>query len=313
MSSDPEYFSKMSKVVPSERSMQQTTIDFDIKSFPSMSTILWLKTFLIKKLPVELVELILDHAEYWPHSTTIRPKLGLIRTPVKWRGTSSEVQSPTWPSPESEAMQEVLGYTLYSPLVASESSLTRAATLKKGLRRLVRRDPDVYLPPQGQHPVRMIVFEAVSQRYDDPNGKFCDVGIIREDDHFLEKEAPATESQRRNSSVFSTLRGNTRPSKPVKSVKASEIDKAYHLVAQRECWFPPGTKNAGTYVIKWRHDEDLTNENKDHDNEGNVLPTTTDFIKRLKVGDSIGLWAPIVRGGCIHKIDEVRLHVFWAV
>lgn len=210
-------------------------------------------------------------------------------------------------------MQEVLGYTLYSPPLASESSLTRAATLKKGLRRLVRREPNVYLPPRGQHPARMIVFEAVSHRYDTRDGKFCDVGIVREDDQLLEKEAPATESQRRNSSVFPTFQGNTRPSKPAKPVKAWESDKAHHLAAQRECWFSPGTNTEGKHVIKWGHDECLKNETKDHDEDGNVLPTTSDFIKKLKVGDSIALWAPIVRGGCIHEIDEVRLHAFWAV
>ena len=293
--------------------MQQTTVEFDINSFPSMSTILWLKIFLIKKIPLEIVEVVLDYAEYWPHSTTIRPKLGLVRTPVKWRDTSSEIQSPSWPSPESEAMQEVLGYTLYSPPLASEGSLTRASTFKKGLRRLVRKDRDVYLPPQGQHPVRMIVFEAVCQRYDIPKGKFCDVGIIREDDQLLEKEAPAAESQRRNSSVFSTFRSNTRPTKTTKTTKPSESDKIHHLVAQRECWFLPGMKAEGKYVIKWRHDENLEDEIKKYNDDGKLLPTTTDFIRKMKVGDSIGLWAPVVRGGCIHKVDEVRMHAFWAV
>ena len=297
-------------MVPSEQSTEQTTLEFDINKFPSMSTILWLKTSLNKKLPLELVELVLDLAEYWPHTTTIRPKIGLVRTPVKWRGTFSNILSPSWPSSESETMQEVLGYTLYSPPLASENSLTRTATLKKGLRRLVRRDPEVYLPPRGQHPARMIVFEAVCQRYDIPNGKFGDVGIIRENDQLLEKDAPTTESQRRNSSVFSTIRSNTRPPKPA---KPSDPEKTHHLVVQRECWFSPGAKAVGKYVIKWRHDEDLEDEIKNHDNAEKILPTTTEFTRKLKVGDCIGLWAPIVRGGCIHQIDEVRMHTFWAV
>ena len=207
-------------------------------------------------------------------------------------------------------MQEVLGYTLYTPPLASEGSLTRAGTFKKGLRRLVRRDPDVYLPPRGQHPARMIVFEAVCQRYDIPKGKFCDVGIIREDDQLLEQEVPTTESQRRSSSVFSTFRTSTRPSKPA---KPSEADKIHHLVAQRECWFPPGMKAEGKYIVKWRYDEELEDEIKNHNDEGKIWPTTTDFIRKMKVGDSIGLWAPVVRGGCIHKIDELRMHAFWAV
>ena len=296
----------MSKIVPSEQSLDQTTVEFDIGKFPTMSTIVWLKTFLIKRLPLELVELVLDHAEYWPHTTTVKPKLGLVRTPVKWRCTSSDILSSSWPSPESKTMQDVLGFTLYSPSLASESSLTRAGTLKKGLRRLVLKDQESSLPPRGQHPARMIVFEAVSQRYEIQTGKFCDVGIIREDDQLLEQDMSEAGGQRQNSSVFSAFRSNTRPSKSAKS------DKTHQLVAQRDCWFSPGAKAEGKYVIKWRHDEDLEDgveKQKDED----VVPTTAGFIRKLKAGDTIGLWAPVVRGNCVYRIEEVRMHVFWAV
>lgn len=296
----------MSKIVPSEQSLDQATVEFDIGKFPTMSTIIWLKTFLITRLPLELVELVLDHAEFWPHTTTVKSKLGLVRTPVKWRCTSSDILSSSWPSPESKAMQDVLGFTLYSPPLASESSLTRAGTLKKGLRRLVLKDQESSLPPRGQHPARMIVFEAVSQRYDIQTGKFCDVGIIREEDQLLEQDVSEAGSQRRNSSVFSAFRSHTRPSKSAKS------DKTHQLVAQRDCRFSPGAKAEGKYVIKWRHDEDLEDGVAKHRDE-EVAPTTADFIRKLKVGDTIGLWAPVVRGNCVYRIEEVRMHVFWAV
>ena len=289
--------------------MEQTTVEFDINRYPSMGTILWVKSFLIKRLPLELVDLVLDHAEYWPHTTTIKPRLDLLRTPVKWRGTSSNILSPSWPSPESEAMEEVFGFTLYSPPLASESSLTRAATLKKGLRRLVRRDPAIRVPPRGQYPARMIVFEAVSQRYDLQTGKFCDIGIIREDDQLLKVDAPEVEGQKWNSSAFSAFWSNTKLSKPA---KPSKSDKTHHLVAQRECWFSPRGKAEGKYVIMWRHDEDLEDGIRNHNDE-KILPTTTQFIRKLKVGDSIGIWAPVVRGNTIYRTDEVRMHTFWAV
>ena len=299
----------MSKIVPSEQSLDQAAVEFDISKFPTIGTIFWVKSFLIKSLPLELVELVLDHAEYWPHTTSVRPKLGLVRTPVKWRGTSSEIHSSSWPSPESKAMQEVLGFTIYSPPLASDSSHTRATTLRKGLRRLVLKDQEVSLPPRGQYPARMIVFEAVSQRYDIQTGKFCDIGIIREEDPLLEQEISEAGSQRRNSSVFSSFRSNTKPSKPAKPAK---FDRTNRLVAQRECWFSPEAKSEGKYVIKWRHDEELEDGAKKANDE-TVLPTTADFIGKLKAGDSIGLWAPVVRGNCVYKIDEVRMHVFWAV
>ena len=299
-------------MVPREQSTEQTTIEFDINNCPSVSAVFWLKSLLTKRLPLELVELVLDHAEYWPHTTTIEHRLSLVRTPVKWRGTSSEIVSPSWPSPESKVMQDVLGFTLYSPPLASESSLTRVATFKKGLRRLVRREPEVCLPPRGQHPARMIVCEAVSQRSDIQAAKFCDIAITRENDQVLEEHTPAAETPGQESSVISAFRSNLRPLKSAKPSKPSTPDKTHHLVAQRECRFSPGAKSEGKYVIKWRHDEDLEDETKKRNNES-TLPTTGDFIRKMKVGDSIGLWAPIIRGSCIDRIDEVRMHVFWAV
>ncbi|KAF6229819.1 hypothetical protein HO173_011249 [Letharia columbiana] len=296
----------MAHKVPSEQSPDQTPVDFDINKFPSMSAIFWVKTFFLKRLPLELVELILDHAEYWPHTTTIKPRLELVRTPVKWRGTSSDIVSRTWPSRESEAMQEVLGFTLYSPPLASESSLTRAATLKRGLRRFMSKDSEICLPPRGQNPARMVVFEVGSQRYDIQPGKFCDVGIVREDELLLGQDVPMVEGQRRNSSVLSAFRSTQKLSKP------SKPDKTQHLVAQRECWFSAQAKAESKYVIKLRYDEDVDDEIRKHADE-DTMPTTADFIRKLKVGDSIGLWAPVLRGNCVYKIDELKMHAFWAV
>ena len=137
-------------------------------------------------------------------------------------------------------------------------------------------------------------------------GKFCDVGIIREDDQLAERDLPVTESQRRNSSVFSALRSNA------KSSKAAKPDKTHWLVAQRECWFTPGAKAEGKCIIKWRYDENVDDDARELG--GDVIPPTTSaFIRKFKVGDSIGLWAPVVRGNSVYEIDEVRMHAFWAV
>ena len=203
-------------------------------------------------------------------------------------------------------MQEVLGFTLYSPPLASEGILTRASTLKQGLRRLLNRDSEICLPPRGQHPARMVVFEAVSSRFDTQSGKFCDVGIVREDEQLLRQDVSMIERQRRNPSAFSTFRSTQKP------LKSPKPDKKHHLVAQTECWFSPQAKAVEKYVIKLRYDEDLDDESKKHA-DADIMPTTADFVRKLKVGDGIGLWAPVVRGNCVHRIDEVRMHAFWAV
>ena len=271
-----------------------------------MSAIFWLRNALLRRLPLEIVELILDNAEYWPHTTTIKHKLEIVRTPVKWRGTASDIVSRSWPSPESAAMQEVLGFTLYSPPLASEGSFTRATSLKKGLRRLLSKDLEMCLPPRGQHPVRMIVIEAVSNQYDTLSGKFCDFGIVRNDEDSREKDPSMTQGQRRNSSAISTFRSTQ------KSFKSSKSDQRHHMVAQTECWFSPQAKAEGKYVVKLRYDEQLDNETK-RQVDADITPFPADFIKQAKVGDSIGLWAPVMRGSCVHQLDEVRMHIFWAV
>ena len=296
----------MSKIVPKEQSIGQTTVEFDINKYPSMSAIFWLRNVLLRRLPLEIVELILDNAEYWPHTTTIKHRLEVVRTPVKWRGTASDIVSKSWPSPESAAMQEVLGFTLYSPPLASEGSFTRATTLKKGLRRLLSKDSQICLPPRGQHPVRMVVIEAVSNHYDTLSGKFCDFGIVRDDEDLREKDLSMTQGQRRNSSAISTFRSTQ------KSSKSSKSDKRHHMVAQTECWFSPQAKAEGKYVVKLRYDEQLDDEIK-RQVDADIMSSTTDFIKKAKVGDSIGLWAPVARGSCVHQLDEVRMHTFWAV
>lgn len=283
--------------------MGQTSVEFDVHKFPSMSAIFWLRKVLLRRLPLEIVELILDNAEYWPHTTTIKHKLEIVRTPVKWRGTASDIVSASWPSPESAAMQEVLGFTLYSPPLASEGSFTRATTLKKGLRRLLSKESEICLPPRGQRPVRMIVVEAVSNQYDTLSGKFCDFGIVRNDEDLREQDLSMTQGQRRNSSAIPTFR---------KSSKSLKSDKRHHMVAQTECWFSPQAKAEGKYVVKLRYDEQLDDETK-RQVDADITLSPTDFIKKAKVGDSIGLWAPVMRGSCVHQLDEVRMHTFWAV
>lgn len=149
----------------------------------------------------------------------------------------------------------------------------------------------------------MIVLEAVSQRYDIQTGKFCDLGIVREDEQLLGQEIAMIEGQVRSSSVFSAFRSTQKLSKP---------GNTHHVVAQRECRFSRRAKAEGKYVIKMKYDDDLEDEIEESANE-NEVPTTADFIKKLKVGDSIELWAPVVRGNCVYRIDEVRMHAFWAV
>jgi hypothetical protein len=58
---------------------------------PSIDDVLDMKDFFLKnaKLPIEIIDLIVDFAEYWPHTTTIRTGEGDFRV----RGGDSKLEN----------------------------------------------------------------------------------------------------------------------------------------------------------------------------------------------------------------------------
>ena len=78
-----------------------------------------------------------------------------------------------------------------------------------------------------------------------------------------------------------------------------------------------------TYHINtWRWDDDDDNTNPNNNSETSSasvdqtnlnFPTAREFLRRIEVGDTIGVWGRVGKGETYHIIDAMRVHVFWAL
>ncbi|KAI4173420.1 MAG: hypothetical protein LQ343_002953 [Gyalolechia ehrenbergii] len=147
---------------------------------PSMAVVISVKRLLLGlKLPLEIVDLILDHAEFWPHTTCTTQYRTVVYSDSKsglwvrdWRSLPFSMDHG--PIPENYRIMpknafllrtHPLGLQARDPTIAVKSSIV--ARWKQKLRKDRRRKSSTgptWLPPRGLHPCRKIVFEILSHQ-----------------------------------------------------------------------------------------------------------------------------------------------------
>ncbi|KAL8934022.1 MAG: hypothetical protein Q9216_006110 [Gyalolechia sp. 2 TL-2023] len=147
---------------------------------PSMVQVIGVKRLLLGlKLPLEIVDLILDHAEFWPHITCTTQYRTLVYTDIKsglwvrdWRSLPFSMDHGPVPDnyrimPKNAFLLRThpLGLQTRDPTVPVKSSVVARwkQKLKKDRRRKSSCGP-TWLPPRGLHPCRKIVFEILSHQ-----------------------------------------------------------------------------------------------------------------------------------------------------
>ena len=271
----------------------------DRSTWPSVRDIILLRHFLLERIPMELVVIIFDQAEYWAHITCRSHKPTSVSSPL---------QGHLAPNPATYSARELVrgpprvrGYLLCSPPLGVQTARTPvlASLIPLSLQKYFvsgSRSQHRWLLPRTKHPARMVIFEKVCGGISHGCWKHCEVSILRnpseKDDSpnsNVLQWAPAKWGQPKNSSMLPNLR------------KGSVANTNQRLILQKMSWLTHRTS------IKWRHDGE--HENAYLEDES---PTVTDFMTTLEVGDSIGLWVP---AGCGYPefVDEVRMHIFWAV
>lgn len=274
----------------------------DTSTWPLMRDVILLRQLLLKNIPIELVGMILDLAEYWAHITC------RSRKPKR---VSSPLQGHCAPDPSYYSARELArgplkacGYLLRSPPLGVRMRRTAvlARIVPQSLQKYLISESRIesrWLPPRTKHPARMVIFEKVCGGIAHGCWKHCEVSILRnpsekDDSPSLNALSCALtrEGQGQQVKAFSML-----PSLR----KGSLAGTNECLVVQKLSWLTHRKS------IKWRHDGKHENAYLEHES-----PTVTNFMRTLEVGDSIGLWAP---AGCGYPefVDEVRMHVFWAV
>lgn len=315
--------------------------------YPTVFNIISLKHSLSHSLPNELIEIILDFAEYWPHSSCSSTSSIKARGQVcqdaqhhcyaEWR----QHRGPEATTPRSFADSSEDGFVLRSvPL---------------GIHPTDNLQFQASLIPLTQHPVRMIIFEIRYYRLFacDPVRRRRD--IVRYSSTCLElgikKPMPSSESPPR-----AVLEPATRPTAQVVEGNPRlqrTSDRVYHAWDLKRNLCSRGNAKVDLYMsqmaladgmvgqktVVWRTDDDdlagakflddgwdlsgqpwsrLSETEKAHARDFIHSLAKEDrrkqvnFMKQLEVGDSLGVWVRVSNGPYGSKIEGMRMHVFWA-
>lgn len=170
---------------------------FDLRKCPSMAAVISLRQHLASSrlLPNEIIDIILDLAEYWPHTSSI-----LDMTTRVYSGHMHNGSRPARPrqklerllgSPGSRREWKENGFLIRTPPLGwqctSDPDLSKRNERKppsttqprpKWKPLIPRLEPPTWLPPRGLHPARRVVFEILSreerpENTHKPGSTFC--------------------------------------------------------------------------------------------------------------------------------------------
>ena len=348
---------------------------FDLRKCPSMASLIALRQYLSfsRGLPNEIIDIILDLAEYWPHTSSILDMTTRVYSGHMYYGSYAarprQKLERLLSTPESRRESKENGFLIRTPPLGwhcvsdADSSKRRESEPPSIIQPRPKWKPLIprprtptWLPPRGLHPARRVVFEILSreERLENthrPGSTFCYANsktsfdatvdtisfpkttkksIKRSIDPLIwTAEAATKDYHQQPADICYTIRSRSpnhpSPSPSSSSCSSSSSNPPYQATS------PSGvTKNYTAHnrkvVRTWRYDGA----------ERCYLPTTdrdfgsenaTEFVRGLKEGDCIGLWARARkveardarrrpgeqdRAWC-NVVDRVAIHVFWAV
>ena len=291
-----------------------------MSSCPKMRDIIVVRAFILQRLPMELVDLILDIAGYWPHTTTILEEPVRAFGPFTWRWNGGIIDyfkqwCPSGPAyghrwsrwGESRLQNSFIFRSPRLGVYASRLDAYRGVIPGRAYSLLIHlrgrcNISRTWKPPRGVRSARKIVFEischqdhfgAWSHDCSNEVRLFCDIGINRRS-----VARVTSPKQWQKSPSGSKARPKIPEQGPLVTYKP--------LIVER--WCTLRHSRSKTYLMTWSYDDDQPNELSE---EG--FPTAKEFVKQLEVGDSIGVWARVGEGESYHIIDGMRMHIFWAV
>lgn len=298
--------------------------------YPSVDDVLAVKNILmqVSKMPLELVDLVVDWAEYWPH-TTVDTQTNKLRRPVARGGPNENI-----------FMIRSLPIGIFPEQLDSES---RSAIVDEFVARkpqpvAVCPEPIEKLakswasstPPRGRNPCRKIVFTIIS--HDQGwGGNFEDRGTFRGSYTWFDVGLERIEARKESSTQFNetgqAFSRNPGDSEPLyvlrtliptpKENDTELFDHPFlapdtHIIRNRTA-----TKAAQEHVVTWSCTDnvtahspaalELTNAGRG-DASGNG-----EFVRNLQVGDIVTVWSRARFGGWQNWVERCKIDVYWAV
>lgn len=303
---------------------------FDLRKCPSMASVISLRRYLslTRDLPNEIIDIILDLAEYWPHTSSI-----LDMTTRVYSGHMCYGSYPARPrqklgrllsTPESRREWKEDGFLIRTPPLGwrciGDADLSNRCESKppstpppkaKSKPLIPTPRPPTWLPPRGLHPARRVVFEILSreERLENPHRQgstFCYANSKTSFDATIDTISfPKTTKKSITRSIDPLLWTAEAATKDCHHHQPSEVCYAIRAKSSRSPHPPSKTselENHSSGVTKnytahnrksvrtWRYDGA----------ERCYLPTTdrdfgsenaTEFVQGLREGDCVSLWA----------------------
>ncbi|KAJ4263461.1 hypothetical protein NW762_006280 [Fusarium torreyae] len=289
-----------------------------------------------KKLPAGVVDVIFDFAEYWGHSSNEIDFQAEHSSPLRVNGQSpSENKFLLRSFPVG--LTGIQGKKALAEVLAYDLNEAKPRPLNK------EHDPSYFakLPdyptPKLLHPVRKVVFSIRSKDQGwggEPGNRHTYNGAWTWFEAGLEKfDAdqecdPACTYDVRFKSASSKASPlpvcGLRPLYPsvIPRGRSSEKFEYSHPLSHQEKWTIVRNKTAHRawqdHVITWSYLDDIQPESeaavKLSSEEGRGEETGDGwFVRDLKLGDVITVWAKARFGGWVNHIEKVKIDVYWAV
>lgn len=318
---------------------------------PSPEDVLVVKQILIKKgkLPLELVDAIIDSADYWVKTTTCRTNGEVSILSGRERENKLLLRSyplgyfPTKENPTALPMTIVDEY----PSIPSEPWAESGDFPINATEEVIdywSRDA----VPRGEFPCRKIVFTIKShdQGWGGPPGcrgtyrgssTWFDVGLetlsaIRDREFHAanrEKLLPyfyLPDPQSANPDAEPII-CTTRTISPRTETRTTATEPPETKVEFRHGPDPgldclqrnrTGTRDTKEHVITWSCTDNVMDpdsiDGKKLDGEGRGRATGNgEYVRNLKVGDVVTVWGKARYGGWVNYVEEVKIDVYWAV
>ena len=338
---------------PSAEQVQKLRPWLDLSHHPTLTQVITLKRHLTQNLPMEIVDIVLSFADYWPYvfSTSSGPRTVKGKRPY------------TMPFRESIASAELrngwsettTGLTL-AIFHDKTNLLVQSAPLG-----LSKGASQPWVSPPTQHPARMLIVEVTARRMipaqqgfrrPNPSGLshiWLDIGVVDGDSH------PSRTLSVASSDIDRVGRKTLLDLSHREGINDFVLQKcvaAFHAWLEQRRSRMPGCLRVDLHVDGYLEGESKTIKSVyrfDDDEFGRFNPMNpkwcrilrtmdnvsegarkdfyeyvkvlddadrkdnAEFVRALRVGDEIGVWFRVEDSGCVTVIEGVRVTVFWEV
>ncbi|KAF8854298.1 hypothetical protein BDZ45DRAFT_656811 [Acephala macrosclerotiorum] len=315
---------------------------------PFFADVIEVKNDLFKglKLPMEIVDAIVDFAEYWPHTTTIR-RSGELSISAG-RGLEEEklllrsYPLGYLPNPLDTTKCRMLDEASF-PTVKSQPWKTIEEVQGEATDE-VRNKWLLASHMKSDHPCRKIVFTIKShdqgwgggpQNRGTYKGSYTWFDVGKEElVAFREGQEPATlpteevhtleiNEDECDSPAITCAFHTVLPRTESIQTSSDDVDIEYYfhhpLEPDTSCLQRNVTanRNMQTHKIVWSCDDNVDPDSVDRkalDDQGRGRATATgDFVRGMRIGDVVTVWGKARFAAWVNVIEEVRIDIYWAV